>query len=172
MARRVFQGSLRPPKKIHTLRWQGLQAVQTSNQSAGSVAVLVLSAGSPAETIMRMRGEFSAWLPGASVPPKDVLVSAGLILVPEGQGSTVIWDPFNDVNAPWIWFAELTLAYQEHVVDVVDVPTMTAARVVIDNKAMRKGSPDEELQMVVTNTTLGTAGTIRWSLAGRILLGH
>ncbi len=170
MARR-FVSRGRPAKTIHTVRWTGLQGFSNS-LSAGSVAVNILAAGAPAETVLRMRGWFATWLSGASAPTKMVLVSAGLILVPEGQGTTVIWDPFNDVNAPWIWFTEVTLGYDEHVTDVIDSPAMTAARTEIDSKAMRKGGTDEELQLVVTNTTLAAAATIRMSLSGRVLLGH
>ncbi len=171
MARRQFRSSRLPAKKMNTLRWDGLQGAALS-QVAGSAAVNILAAGGDAETILRMRGWFSTWLDATSAPGKTVLVSAGMILVPEGQGSTVIWDPFNDVNAPWIWFTEVTLAYDEAVVDVIADQKMTAAIVEIDGKAMRKASPDEELQFVVTNTTLQSPAVVNSSLSGRILIGH
>ena len=161
----------RPAKKIHTLRWAG-DNLNLLAQAAGSTAGAVLGAGSPAETILRTRGWFQAWLDGAQAPGVTVLVSAGLILVPEGQGSTVIWDPFNDANAPWMWYTEFVLGYEEMVTDVVGIPGMMSARIEVDGKAMRKGSPDEELQLVVTNTTLGIASSINSALTGRVLLGH
>ncbi len=169
MARRFT--SSRPAKKIHTLRWAGI-AGASLGQAAGSVAINILAAGAPAETVLRIRGELMAWLDGAQEPSKEVLVSAGMILVPEGQGSTVIWDPFNDVNAPWIWYSEFSLTYDEQVLNVIASSVQAAKRVEIDNKAMRKGGPDEELQFVVTNTTFGGSGSVNLSLAGRILLGH
>jgi len=101
-----------------------------------------------------------------------VLVSMGLVLVPEGQGTTVIWDPFSDPNAPWFWFHEEVLSYEEMVVDVIDSPVCTAARFTVDSKAMRKGGDDEEIQFVLTNSTLGTASAINASVAFRFLLGH
>ncbi len=170
MPNRSFVRS-RPAKKIHTLRWDGIAATNLA-LSAGSSAINILAAGGDAETILRIRGWFTAWLRSAAAPAQEVLVSAGLILVPEGQGTTVIWDPFNDVNAPWIWFEETVVAYTEKVTDVIDVPGMTTHRLKIDNKAMRKASPDEELQLVVTNSTLGIAAPVAFNLAGRILLGH
>ena len=85
---------------------------------------------------------------------------------------TVIWDPFNDVNAPWIWYTEVVVAHDEVVTDVLAVDGIASATVEIDSKAMRKGSPDEELQLVIVNGTLGSAGGVNSSLTGRILLGH
>ena len=169
MARpRTFQ---RPAKKIHTLRWDGLQGAALA-QAAGSVGVNILAAGGDPETIMRIRGEFFSGIDAAGAPGVFVLISAGLILVPEGQGTTVIWDPFNDVNAPWIWFAEFTVGHEERVTDTLHDTQLMSKRVHIDNKAMRKASPDEELQLVITNSTLASAGSVNSSLAGRILLGH
>ena len=140
--------------------------------SSGSAAGQVLAAGTPAETILRMRGWCKAWIDGLQAPASAVLVTAGLILVPEGQGSTVIWEPFGDANAPWIWYTSFIIGYEEMVADAIDVPTLSSQSVLIDNKAMRKGSPDEELQLVITNSTLAGAASINSSLSGRILLGH
>ncbi len=161
----------RPAKKINTLRWVGIQGA-TLAQAAGSIAVAaVVAAGTPPETIMRTRGWFSAWLNNAQAPGQSVIISAGLILVPEGQGSTVIWDPFNDFNAPWFWFEEFTLGYEEGVTDVTDIG-ISKRFVEVDSKAMRRASGDEEVQLVVTNTTLGSASQVDTSLTGRMLLGR
>ena len=166
-----FRGRARPAKKIHTLRWDGLQG-RFGAQGAGSVAQNILAAGGDAETILRMRGFFRVWLDGVGAPGREVLISVGLILVPEGQGATVIWDPFNDVNAPWIWFTEVVLGHEELVTDVIGLTEVASATVEIDGKAMRKASPDEELQLVMTNSTLATASAVNANLSGRILLGH
>ena len=58
-----------------------------------------------------------------------------MIIVPEGQGTTVIWDPFNDVNAPWIWFTEFAVAYEEMVNDVIDVPGMSSMTVLVEHES-------------------------------------
>ena len=171
MARRFTRGRALPVKKIHTLRWESIQGASLG-QAAGSVAIgAVLGAGSPAETILRLRGWVMTQFDGAKAPGVLVLVSMGMILVPEGQGSTVIWDPFNDPNAPWLWFTEVTLGYDEAVTDTIAYGN-THQAVEIDGKAMRKGSPDEELQLVITNTTLQVASSVTTSLTARALLGH
>ncbi len=157
---------------IHTTRWLATN-VNAGALAAGSVAVgPVLAAGSPAETILRTRGEGSVFVDTTEEPGGRSLISMGLVLVPEGQSTTVIWDPFNDDNAPWMWFKEVMVAYEEMVTDVIDVPSTTGARFEIDVKAMRKANEDEELQFVAVNTTLATAMAVNINVALRFLLGH
>ncbi len=170
MARRFSRGRF-PAKKIHTLRWAPGASTAILGQGAGAQGAIQLVSGAPAETILRIRGWFSAWLNGAQAPGISVQVTAGLILVPEGTGSTVIWDPFADTNAPWIWYTDFALAYEEGVIDTIQTG-IPSRFIEVDSKAMRKASPDEELQFVVTNTTLGSASQIDTSLGLRILLGH
>ena len=117
------------------------QRPTNAGPSPEPAAGTILSAGAPAETILRIRGEFMLHLPGTLEPGGQLLVSAGMVLVPEGQGTTVAWNPFDDPNAPWIWFSEYTLGYTEYVANVIDSPVFTAVRAVIDNKAMRKAGP-------------------------------
>ncbi len=158
-------------KRIHTTRWAASSIVSAA-LSAGTSGATALSAGVPAETILRTRGTGLVYLDGASAPGRFVQVSMGLVLVPEGQGTTVIWDPFGDSNAPWLWYQESILGYEEMVTDVVDVPGASAHRFEVDSKAMRKANDDEELQFVVTNTTIGAAAPINVAVAFRFLLGH
>jgi len=171
MARRTFRAPIRQ-KTIHTTRWAAT-SVSADSLAAGSVAVgPVLAAGAPAETILRTRGTGIVHVNTATAPGKGVLISMGLVIVPQGQGTTVIWDPFGDPNAPWMWFQEVFVGYEEMVTDVVDVPTLTGARFIVDSKAMRKANEDEELQFVVTNTTISTAVAVDIRVAYRFLLGH
>ena len=104
-------------------------------------------------------------------PPRHVLVSLGLVLVPQGQGATVIWDPFGDSEAPWFWFQETFIGYEEYVTDVIDSPGMTSSRIVVDSKSMRKANVDEEVQLVITNTTVNGSATVNVGAAFRFLLG-
>ena len=157
---------------IHTTRWDA-STVIFSAIAAGTQAVNVLPAGRPPETVLRTRGHGLVYVDGVQTPDgMRVLVSMGLVIVPQGQGTTVIWDPFGDPNAPWFWFHEEVLAYEEMVVDVIDSPLCTAARIEVDSKAMRKANDDEEVQFVMTNTTLGTASSVNASIAFRFLIGH
>ncbi len=169
----MARGSRRPAKTIDNLRWSGGVVTTFTSISAGAFGGTVLSAGVPRETIMRTRGEVMVWKDATSAPGIGILVSCGLVLVPEGQGSTVIWDPFSDAEAPWFWHQEVFIGYEEMVTDVVDVPGITSARIVVDSKAMRKANVDEEIQMVVTNTTAGgTAASVNVVGAFRFLLGN
>ncbi len=140
--------------------------------TAGSVAATALGAGVSRETIMRTRGTIQLYLDGNQAPPKTVLVSMGLVLVPEGQGTTVIWDPANDAEAPWFWYQEMFISYEEPVIDVIDIPAIAGANIVVDSKAMRRANVDEEVQFVVTNSTVGGASPINVHAAFRFLLGN
>ena len=169
MARRAARGRERV---IDTTRWQATH-VSVTGLAAGSVAIgAVLAAGAPSETILRTRGTGIVYLDALQAPASRVLVSMGLVLVPEGQGGTVIWDPFNDDNAPWLWWRELNVGYEEMVTDVIDIPALTIDRFEVDSKAMRKANEDEELQFVAVNTTIDGTAAVNLGIAFRFLLGH
>ncbi len=159
-------------KVIDNLRWEGGAVASIRAHSAGSAAINVLGAGVPRETIMRTRGEVLVSVDGAQAPGGNVLVSMGLVLVPEGQSTTVIWDPFADEEAPWFWYQETFIGYEEMVTDVIDVPGITSHRIIIDSKAMRRANVDEEVQFVITNTTIGNALSVDVEAAFRFLLGN
>ncbi len=139
--------------------------------SAGTVAAQIglLPAGGHPETVVRIRGELMAFVDGAQAPGGLADVAVGVILAQEGLGTTVISSPITDADAPWLWFERFTLGYEEMVTDVVDVPSLTGVRRVIDNKAMRILRPDQELQVVAQNVTIGTAIAVNISVVGRIL---
>ncbi len=159
-------------KTIDNLRWAGGSAISIQAQSSGSAAVTALSAGVPRETIMRTRGEVLVAHDGLEVPATMVLISMGLVLVPEGQGATVIWDPFNDSEAPWFWFQETFIGYEEAVTDVIANPNIMSTRIIVDSKAMRRANVDEEVQFVMTNTTVNGAAPVNVQAAFRFLLGN
>ena len=160
-----------PGKVIDNLRWSGGVALFGSALGAGTAALTVLAAGVPRETIMRTRGEVTVALDSVSIPGALILVSMGMVLVPEGTGTTVVWDPFSDAEAPWFWFRETVLGYEEMVADVIDIPGLTSSRIVVDSKAMRRANVDEEAQFVITNTTLIAAKAINFGASFRFLLG-
>jgi len=121
---------------------------------------------------MRIRGQVVAWIDGAQAPGTNVLVSMGIHLVPDDTGTTVLVNPFTDSATKWMWYTEFNLGYEEMVTDVIDVPGITSFREVVDNKAMRKVAPEQEAQLVVTNTTVATAGAVNVSWSGRFLFGR
>jgi len=164
--------SNRPPKKITTLRWKGVKA-SALGLSAGSVASVALAAESFPDTVMRTRGELVGTLDGVQ-PGTGILTrwSFGLVCVPEGTSSTVIWSPIADANAPWFVYATGHLGYDEYVDDVVQGGAMSSFRMDIDSRAMRKCPPDMELQAVFEQETIAGASPVNLAFAGRILLGR
>ena len=159
----------RSGKKIDFVHWTGF-STGISGQSAGSLATLLSAAQHDPETLLRIRGEYVTYIDAASAPGKQVTVSSGMILVPEGTGTTVLWSPLTDADAPWIWYDTAILGYEEMVTDVIDLPVLTAVRRVIDNKAMRI-IRNQEIQFVVENTTELSASAINTRVGGRILSG-
>ncbi len=162
----------RTGKKIDNLRWSGGTAISFLAQSAGTSGFTALAAGVPRETIMRTRGEVLVGMDGVSGPGKACLISMGLVLVPQGTGTTVIWDPFGDSEAPWFWFQETFISFEEGVVDAIAYQTLSMSRIIVDTKAMRRANVDEEVQMVVTNTTVDAACVVNTMAAFRFLLGN
>ncbi len=167
--RGMIMARRRSGKKIDFTRWQF--ASQASSTSAGTVGITAISSGSLTETLMRTRGSLVAFLDAISAPDIGINVSMGLILVPEGTGTTVLWSPLTDGNAPWLWFTSFHLFYEEKVTDVISIDGPAYHKEVIDVKAMRIVRPDHELQLVVENTTVASAGTVRFGATQRFLLG-
>ncbi len=158
-------------RKIDNLRWLGFNTTFAA-LSAGAVATTALAASQLPDTVMRTRGSIAAYLDSVSAPGGLVRVGVGLIVVPEGTGSTVLWSPLTDRNAPWFWYTVFTLGYEEMVADVIDVPGMTSYREAIDSKAMRRSPPDTEIQCVAENATILNADGVNVTVDGRILLGN
>jgi len=158
-------------KKIDTVHWTGLFEV-TTGLAAGTVAVNALLAQHLPETLLRIRGEWAAAFSTQLADGTGISITAGLIQVPEGTATTVLWSPLTDSDAPWIWWDTFNLIYGEAVVDVIaSQNTLSRARV-IDSKAMRK-LRNTELQWVVENATLGAmaAGAANVAIGARVLSG-
>ena len=155
-------------KRAANLHWT-LISGRFGAQAAGTAALTLVAAAHIRETCIRMRGTLSAFIDAVQVPGREILISVGVVLVPEGTGTTVLWSPFTDGDAPWMYWSSFVLAYEEMVTDVIDVGNMTSYREVIDNKAMRIVRPDTEIQLVVENTTLGTAAPANVNFVARAL---
>ncbi len=170
--RRVARPRSRGTRKLDNVRWT-FSSGFFSAVSAGDQALGFFTAQTLPETLMRIRGSVAAWLDNFDAPPVGIIIQMGIIKVPEGTGTTVVYSPASDANAPWLWYSSALLAYEEKVTDVIDVPGMTAQRFDVDNKAMRRIRPDEELQIVMSNTTLGGggAGDVNVAYGLRSLIG-
>jgi len=139
--------------------------------SAGVIGTVLFSVTESPYTIMRSRGSLTAWIDGAQSGGQAIRVAVGMILVPEGSGSTVQYNPIADANAGWFFYSTFTLGYEEMVTDVIDVPGLSSYREVIDVKAMRRVGPQQEIQMVVENGTIGSAASLNLVSDGRFLRG-
>ncbi len=153
-------------KKIDTVHWT-YGSFQAASLAAGTVAVNVYSAQHLPETLMRIRGEWAALVGAVAAPGVGVALSAGLIQVPEGTGTTVLWSPISDGDAPWIWWDTLHLLYGEYVTDVIASQQTPDGRRVIDSKAMRK-MRNTELQFVAENATITGFNAATVSVAGSV----
>ena len=158
-------------KKIDTVHWTLGQEVFVS-QGAGTAAVNLLAAQHLPETLLRIRGEWVSNFAQALASAVGVVVTMGIIQVPEGTGTTVLWSPNTDGDAPWIWWDSMQLIYREYVTDTVWSSNTSDGRRVIDSKAMRK-IRNTELQVVVENATITglSAANIDASLTVRVLAG-
>ena len=161
----------RGAKKIDFLSWGGF-SFTAGGQAAGSIAATMLSSSLTPYTLMRTRGNLTAYLDGVAAPGKGIIVSVGMHLVPDGTGTTVLVEPFADSATKWFFYREFFLGYEEMVNDVVDVPGITSFRSVIDDKSMRKVAPEQEVQVVFTNTTALTASAANYHISARFLFGR
>ena len=158
----------RSGKKIDFVHWTYAESVVAV--AAGTVAENLFIAEHEPQTLLRMRGEIAAWNDGAPTPPRAVRFGAGIILVPEGTASTVLWSPITDADAPWIWVDYGMIGFEEAVADAIDVPMLTGFRKVIDSKSMRI-LRNQEIQVVFENVTDGGATTVNVGLQVRLLTG-
>jgi len=153
-------------------RWLGFNSGQTFHAlSAGSLGLEIASESTVKDTIMRTRGQLVCWVDATQEPPVSAIVSVGLHIVPEGTDATVLTEPFADSNADWFYYTEFVVGHEELVTNVVEVAGLSIYRETIDDKAMRIGKPDTQIQMVVTNTTLAGAVSVNVTATGRFLLG-
>jgi len=158
-------------RKIDNLFWGTTSNDHLALAGSGVVGATVISVGTQASTLLRIRGEVLVYLDGVQAPGGLARVEMGIILVPEGTGGSIRFDPSADGNAPWLWFGIVHVGYEEAVADVVDVPGITSVRVPVDNKAMRRIRPDVETQFVAANVSIAGTPAVNIAYGFRILQG-
>ena len=134
--------------------WEGVSTTALSLVSAGTTQAEIGIADS-AETLVRVRGEFCGFLKESGSTSGDACtVAAGLIVAP--TGATVAVDPVTEPGANWLWHSWNVLATEGIIGGVSEhgAGLLTAFRVPIDNKAMRKLREDESVFFVVTNQNI------------------
>ena len=159
----------RSGKKIDFVHWSGVQELFAA-LAAGTSARTVFAAAHESETILRFRGNIAAYIDGLQATSRWAQVAVGMLLVPEGTGTTVLASPATNPDSSWLWYDIFTLGYEEIVADVVDVPGMSSYRASIDSKAMRIVR-NQEVQLVAENVTIGSAVPVNISVTGRTLSG-
>ncbi len=150
------------------LRWVFTQLNFAAISSGGVSAQTAISAGTQPETIMRTRGELLVWIDASPAQGEVQGVGFGLIVMPEGQGTTVISSPISDGNAPFYWFEAFGLASED--TGVARQEGLHMLRVPIDSKAMRRVRPDKEVQLVMESVAFSGATVVNAIVSFRTLL--
>ncbi len=159
-------------KKIDNVFWGVASGTFDAIAAGNDGALNFIAVGTQPSTLLRLRGQFVTYIDGVSAPGLFVLVQAGIIKVPEGSTTTVRYSPAGDSNAPWLWYTNALIGYEEAVADAVDVAGLNMHREIIDNKAMRRIRPDEEFQFAISNTNIGGgAPAINAAYGIRVLQG-
>ncbi len=157
--------------KIQNLRWSGA-TFSFLAQSAGSTAQVFVTSASTTDTIMRIRGELLANFDATLASGRGIDVAIGAIVMPEGQGTTVVSSPISDEDAPWLFYERFALAYEEYVTDVISAQGAAVFRKTIDVKVMRILRPDRMMQLVVEQATVDGAAALNLRFSARILIGQ
>ncbi len=165
----VMAARSRFQKKIDNVRWVDVTGSQFALAVGTPIGIEMVAATAMPETILRTRGEFLSVIDGVNAPGIAARVAFGVILVPEGTGSTVLWSPIVDANAPWLAWDVMHLIYEEAVTDVIYYGGAFGRRVV-DSKAMRKVR-NREVQLVFENANVNGNPQAFAGFSGRMLFG-
>jgi len=156
---------------MESVRWSGSQQAFLALSAGTSGSTFITATDDPPETLLRLRGELMCVLDGTQAPGVLLSVGVGIALVPQGSGTTVLWSPLSDSDAPWWFYERFSIGYEEQVTDVISAQGLQLFRKTIDLKGMRIIRPDVEAQIVVENLTIGSAGSLNLSLQSRVLFG-
>ena len=163
----------RQGRVIDKVRWTGDVLVSQLAQSGGLIATNLYQFGDQedAVTVMRTRGQLLIYLDGAPAAGVAVNVGVGVHVVPKGTDTTPTLSPTSEAEGDWLVWLVCPLAYENYETDDPPGSGMTTCRLEIDSKAMRRMKPGEQLQVVVTNSTVGSAHAVNTIGQFRFLLG-
>ncbi len=156
-------------KKIQNVHWTGFNASALALAAAGTAAVTLANAQHLPETILRTRGQSFATIDALSNPGILMRYGIGFAQVPEGTGSTVLWAPLTDSDAPWFWYVTGFVQYEEGVSDATSFEG-SFDRQEIDSKAMRIVR-QREIQVVFETAAISSTAPMNLAVAGRFLSG-
>ena len=147
MARR-FVAPARPAKKIDYKTWfllPGLSVTHVGNQTFQGGALTF----SDAATILRIRGHIQLSFDDLVVVGDRINMVVGVGIVSTdafSAGAGSMPDPATDFSYPWLWLNEIQLINNNLVDD--GAFGLTAQRIEIDSKAMRKITGGQSLVMI------------------------
>jgi len=157
-------------KKIDFTRWILGVFDDALLASPGNSQGAITTSSQSTSTLLRSRGELLVgWAAAAAIQAGDVTrVGVGFLVQQEGATATQL--PLTDAFAPWLWYWVGTMQAQ---VDEGEGRhgILGAARVVIDNKAMRILRPGMEIVCVAEALAIVGNGEVQVSVAARLLLG-
>jgi len=168
----------RPARRGGTRRrrqWIGIflddeQAVAANTQQAlipGTAAFTGLAAEG-SKTVVRLRGNYYARASGGTAGD-DVLLGLGVILVPDQlTTSTEFPMPLTEPDAPWIWHDYVSFKFKSAADE--DTPDITFYRGVIDSKAMRRVTPNQDIAICLETLNGAGTGAVAVQFGFRVLL--
>ncbi len=138
------------------LAWEG-NANPVLALAAGVGSAVQLSPVTFPRTMIRIRGEVFIEIDGAASDGELVLVTCGLVWHQQDVAITG-QSPFSDADASWVWWSGHCLSGEG--VTEGNAGIGRSIRVPVDNKAMRKVGPDDELTFVAENTSLVSTASV------------
>ena len=160
----------RSGRKIDFTHWTGFNASTVSLASGATAGVTLANAQHLPETNLRTRGQALASFVGAGAAGILARFGIGFILVPEGTGTTVLWSPLTDTDAPWFYYLTGNVFHGEAVTDVLGYSDLGGVRETIDSKAMRIVK-NMEIQVVFEQSGITGTQAMNMAVAGRFLSG-
>ncbi len=162
----------RPGKTIDYKQWFAIPFLRQESGTDGTLSGGAIGFLVPA-TILRMRGYVQVSLDATKQVDDRVLVTFGLAIMSTDAfllGPTSFPDPADEPEFPWLWWAQMQL--EAYVTAGEEAWGMTAQRLEVDSKAMRKVKPGQSLVWVAQKSD--TAGAVVSNLVfgeTRVLIG-
>ncbi len=140
---------------LDTKFWSQMNA----NSQSVSTNTTVLSGGTisfaEAFTILRCRGYVQASMDATKQVDDHIRVIFGLGIVSTDAatlGATAMPDPGDEANFPWLWWGSLRL--RSYVAAGAEAWGMTAQRLEVDTKAMRRVKPGQSLVWIAETASV------------------
>ena len=152
--------------------WLGMTAVDLTTASAGTNIGGRIDFIAPG-TILRYHGYVQAHMDATKVADDTIVLGFALGIVSTDAaavGGVSIPDAFGDPDYPWLWHG--TMFLQSELAAAAESWGLSAQRLEVDTKAMRRFKPGESLVWSVESATVaGAPATHMTTGFGRVLIG-